>query len=237
MKENFNTKINDYKEGLIKGIPIGLGYLTVSITFGMIAVRGGLDVFTAVLISMTNLTSAGQFAGVELILNDALYTELALTTLIINIRYSLMSFAISQKLEKTSLIKRMIIACGITDEIYTLASIEKRKLNFSFMIGLITIPYIGWASGTLIGAISTRFMSPKLQDALGIALYGMFIAIIIPAVRENKDIFKAVIISIIVSVILFYTPILKEISQGFAIIISASLGALIMAKLKPIKEE
>ena len=203
----------------------------------MIAARGGLDVSTAVLISMTNLTSAGQFAGVDLILNNAIYIELALTIFIINIRYALMSFAISQKLEKTSLIKRMIIAFGITDETYTLASVEEGKINYKFMFGLILIPYLGWALGTFIGAISTGFMPANLQDALGIALYGMFLAIIIPAGKKDKNIALGIVISIVFSFIIFYFPYLNKISSGFSIIICSLIGALIMAKLKPIKEE
>lgn len=233
-----NLKVESYfREGIKKGIPIGLGYLSVSITFGMIAARGGLDVSTAVLISMTNLTSAGQFAGVDLILNNAIYMELALTIFIINIRYALMSFAISQKLEKTSLIKRMIIAFGITDETYTLASVEEGKINYKFMFGLILIPYLGWALGTFIGAISTGFMPANLQDALGIALYGMFLAIIIPAGKKDKNIALGILISIVFSFIIFYFPYLNKISSGFSIIICSLIGALIMAKLKPIKEE
>lgn len=203
----------------------------------MIAARCGLDVSTAVLISMTNLTSAGQFAGVDLILNNAIYMELALTIFIINIRYALMSFAISQKLEKTSLIKRMIIAFGITDETYTLASVEEGKINYKFMFGLILIPYLGWALGTFIGAISTEFMPANLQDALGIALYGMFLAIIIPAGKKDKNIALGIVISIVFSFIIFYFPYLNKISSGFSIIICSLIGALIMAKLKPIMEE
>ena len=231
------TNKNDFIDGFKKGIPIGLGYISVSITFGMIATRGGIDILDAVLISMTNLTSAGQFAGVDLILSGAMYLEIALTTFIINIRYSLMSFAISQKLQKTSLIKRMIIAFGITDEAYTLASVEKGSISDKFMLGLITFPYIGWALGTFIGAVSTEFMSLELQDALGIALYGMFLAIIIPAGKKDKGILKSVILAGILSVGFFYLPILNKVSSGFALIICSLLAAHIMAKIMPIKEE
>lgn len=148
-----------------------------------------------------------------------------------------MSFAISQKLEKTSLIKRMIIAFGITDETYTLASVEEGKINYKFMFGLILIPYLGWALGTFIGAISTGFMPANLQDALGIALYGMVLAIIIPVGKKDKNIALGIVISIVFSFIIFYFPYLNKISSGFSIIICSLIGALIMAKLKPIKEE
>lgn len=228
--------ISEFKEGFKKGIPIGLGYISVSITFGMIAVRGGIDIWPAVLISMTNLTSAGQFAGIDLILNSAIYLEIALTTLIINIRYSLMSFAISQKLEKMSLVKRMIIAFGITDETYALASIEEKNLSYKFMLGLISFPYVGWALGTYIGAVSTKFMPATLQDALGIALYGMFLAILVPAAKKDKAVLGAIIISAVMSISFFYTPVLNKVSGGFSIIICSIVSALIMAKIKPVKE-
>lgn len=227
---------NDFKMGLKKGIPIAIGYISVSLTFGMLAARGGLDVGTAVFISMTNLTSAGQFAGIDMILNNAIYMELALTTFIINIRYSLMSFAISQKLEKISLLKRMLLACGITDETYALASVEEGKLSFKFLLGLMTLPYFGWALGTFIGAVSTEFMPLDLQDALGIALYGMFLAIIIPAGRKDKNVLRAIIISSTLSVAFYYLPILNKVSGGFSIIICSLVGALVMAKLKPVEE-
>lgn len=228
---------NDYIKGFRKGIPIGLGYISVSLTFGMIAVRGGIDVISATAISMTNLTSAGQFAGIDMILNQAIYMEIALTTFIINIRYALMSFALSQKFESMHIIKRLILAFGITDETYAIAGLEEGKLSYKFMLGLITCPYIGWTFGTLIGAISTKFMPIELSDALGIALYGMFLAIIIPESKKNKSVLKAVIISSILSIIFFYIPILKNISGGFAIIICSVIGALVMAKLAPIKED
>ncbi|MGL4848197.1 MAG: AzlC family ABC transporter permease [Clostridium sp.] len=227
---------NEFQKGLKCGIPICLGYISVSITFGMIAVRGGLDVKTATLISMTNLTSAGQFAGIEMILNNAMYLELALTTFIINIRYSLMSFAISQKLSESTLLERMIIAFGITDETYTLAATEEGNLSNKFILGLITMPYIGWTVGTVLGAISASVMPEKLQDALGIALYGMFLAIIIPIARKDNYMMKAIVLAGALSIGIFYLPVLNKISSGFSIIICSVVSAMIMAKIKPIKE-
>ena len=114
---------NSFKIGLKDGLPIALGYLSVSFTFGMMAVEGGLPVFTAVLISMTNLTSAGQFAGLDLILAGGAYLEMALTQLVINIRYALMSVSLSQKLHKSvNLLDRFLIAFSNTDEIFAVAS-------------------------------------------------------------------------------------------------------------------
>ena len=148
-----------------------------------------------------------------------------------------MSFAISQRLEKVSLLKRMLLSFGITDETYALAALERGELSYKFMLGLMTCPYLGWALGTFIGAISTAFMPEKLQDSLGIALYGMFLAIIIPASKKDNAVLKAVVISSLMSIGFFYLPVLKNISSGFSIIICSIGGAIIMAKLKPVKEE
>ncbi|WP_258049800.1 AzlC family ABC transporter permease [Clostridium weizhouense] len=243
MEQNINknkktSNLVKYKYGLKKGIPIGLGYLSVSITFGMMAVRGGLNPFIALLISMTNLTSAGQFAGINLIFNTASYLEIALTIFIINIRYMLMSLSLSQKMyDKIPLFKRLIISFGVTDETFTLASLEEGELSAEFMLGLITLPYLGWALGTFIGAITTKILPYSLQDSLGIALYSMFIALIIPQVKKSKPIFLVVIIAIIFSCLFKYLPLLNKISSGFVVIIVSLIASAIGAYFFPIKED
>lgn len=234
-----NKKVLEYSDGLKKGLPIALGYISVSLTFGMIATRGGMNPITAVLISMTNLTSAGQFAGVELMFSMASFFEIALATFVINIRYMLMSFSLIQKLKKKdfTIIKRCIVAFGITDETFAVASLEDRELTFKYMCGLITLPYIGWGFGTFIGAVSTKFMGENLQDALGIALYGMFIALIVPAVKKNKAIFISVCIAIFISILFRYIHLLSKVSTGFVVIIASITASCVCAKLFPIEEE
>ncbi len=247
MKKNIklktiNTKkiynLDNYKYGLKKGIPISLGYLSVSITFGMMATQGGLSPWIALLISMTNLTSAGQFAGINLIFISATYLEIALTIFVINIRYMLMSLSLSQKIEdKIPLFKRLIISFGITDETFTLASLETNELTSEFMLGLMTLPYLGWALGTFIGAITTKFLPPSLQDSLGIALYAMFIALIIPQVKKSKPILVVVIIAVIISCIFRYITCLNKVSSGFVVIVASIISSAIGAYLFPIKED
>ncbi|NFH89218.1 AzlC family ABC transporter permease [Clostridium botulinum] len=247
MKKNIklktiNTKkiynLDNYKYGLKKGIPISLGYLSVSITFGMMATQGGLNPWIALLISMTNLTSAGQFAGINLIFISATYLEIALTIFVINIRYMLMSLSLSQKMQdKIPLFKRLIISFGITDETFTLASLEIDELTSEFMLGLMTLPYLGWALGTFIGAITTRFLPLSLQDSLGIALYAMFIALIIPQVKKSKPILVVVIIAVIISCIFRYITCLNKISSGFVVIVASIISSAIGAYLFPIKED
>lgn len=145
-------KKSEFLQGIRHGIPICLGYFSVSAAFGITAVRSGLPLWTAVLISLTNVTSAGQFAGVNLMVAGGSMIEIAMTTLIINIRYFLMSLSVSQKVEsKMSMKKRLGIAYGITDEIFAVSMQQPRKLTASYMAGLILTPVVGWTLGTFVG--------------------------------------------------------------------------------------
>lgn len=228
----------EYIYGLKRGFPIALGYLPVSFTFGLMAVSGGLPVWLAVFISMSNLTSAGQFAGTNLILQGAGFLEITLTTFIINIRYMLMSLSLTQRLAKDmTLLKRLLIGFGFTDETFTVASMEQGNLSFSFLSGLISGPYIGWSVGTALGALICSALPEALGSAMGIALYGMFIAIIIPPARKSMKITTIIIISVAVVCILRYIPVFSFISPGFRIIIATMTGAGAGALLFPLEFE
>ena len=228
------SSVDRYIDGLKKGLPIGLGYIPVSFTFGFMAVSGGMPAWIAVFISMSNLTSSGQFAGTQLIFAGASYLEIAITTLIINIRYSLMSLSLSQKLvPKTSVLHRLLFSFGITDEIFAVASMEKEQIDHVFMYGLITLPFIGWTAGTVLGAFSTGILPDSLKGAMGIALYAMFIALIIPPSKHSRPVIIIVLISIAITCIIKYLPILSFISSGFRIIIASVLAAGIGTFLFP----
>lgn len=227
-----------YTYGLKKGFPIFLGYLPVSFTFGFMAVSGGLPVWAAVLMSVTNLTSAGQFAGTNLIFAHAGYFEIALTTFVINLRYSLMSLSLSQKIDrKIPVWKRLIFSFGITDETFVVASMESGKLSAGYLLGLITLPFAGWTLGTLLGGTISTLLPITLQNAMGIGLYAMFVALVIPASREKRQVCLVVILAVVFSCILKYTPVLRNISSGFRIILSTILGAGIGTFLFPENEE
>ena len=183
-----NNYLNSFKTGLSDGVPIALGYLSVSFTFGIMASAGKLPVVIAVLISMTNLTSAGQFAGLNLILGGGSLVEMALTQLVINLRYALMSISLSQKMHKSvTLPDRFLIAFGNTDEIFAVASAKSGEVGKKYMLGLILLPFFGWSGGTLLGAAAGNILPESLTSALGIAIYGMFLAIFIPAMRRSRD--------------------------------------------------
>lgn len=231
-------RYEEFKEGIRDGIPICLGYISVSVAFGMTAVLSGIPVWAAVLISLTNVTSAGQFAGTNLLVAQGTYLELALTTLIINIRYFLMSLSVSQRVEQRMGIgKRLAVAFGITDEIFAVSMQRKKRLSASYMAGLILTPVLGWTGGTLIGATATSLMPPILSAALGIALYGMFIAIIIPPARVHKSVLYAVLLAVALSCLFYWMPGLKKLSGGWSIIIITVVVSALMAWKFPVSTE
>lgn len=237
-KVNMKSKISYLKRGFQDGIPIALGYITVSFTFGISAKNAGLTVFQAVMMSITNLTSAGQFASLGLIGASAGYLEMAVTQLIINLRYCLMSCALSQKLSKdTPLIHRFLIATGITDEIFGVSVCAEGKLNPFYAYGVIIAAMPGWALGTFLGVVSGNIFPARVLSALSVALYGMFIAIIIPPAKENKTISAVIFISMVFSLIFTKLPLLAQISSGFRIIILTVIIAGVAAVLFPVKED
>ncbi len=224
--------------GLKHGLPIGLGYLSVSFTFGMMAVSEGLSIGQAVLISLTNVTSAGQLAGLSLMVAGAPLIEMALTQLIINLRYALMSISLSQKLDSgMTTLHRAVFAFCNTDEVFAVASNQEGAVGKKYLYGLILIPYLGWALGTLLGAAAGTLLPESVRMALGIAIYGMFIAIIIPPAKKLKSVRIAVILSSVLSCIMYYTPGLSRISSGFVIIICAVTVSALCARLFPIREK
>ena len=232
--------MNEFVRGLKRGFPICLGYIPVSFTFGLIAVKMGFTPAQATIISLTNMASAGQFAGIRLIEGGAPYIELIITTFVINLRYFLMSLSLSQKVKpEMPFYKRAIMAYCITDEVFALAAMEPEEVNFPFFGGLMTTPILGWTAGTLLGAIASNLLSPMIQGCMGIALYCMFIAIIMPPARKSRKVALAVVIAAILSCIFKYVPGINALSQvgggGWAIITAAILGAAICATIKEVK--
>lgn len=229
---------DDFKYGFKRGLPIALGYVPVSFTFGLMAVSSGIPIWMAVFISLSNLTSAGQFAGTNLIIMGASFFEITLTTFIINIRYMLMSLSLTQRLEKSmNLPKRLMVGYGVTDEVFSIASIEQGTLTFPYLLGLILGPVIGWTSGTALGAIISATLPKSLSSAMGIALYGMFIAIVLPVAKNSRPVTIIVAISVAVVCILRYVPLFNMVSSGFRVIIATIIGAGIGAILFPIAED
>ena len=225
-----------FLRGITHGIPICLGYLSVSFGFGILAVKAGLSVFQAAAISATNLTSAGQKAGLDVIAAGGAIIEMILLQLTINIRYSLMALSLSQKLDKRfTTPHRLLASYGITDEIFAVCSAQKEPLTPAYMYGMIFIAAVGWVTGTALGAAAGELLPAAVSTAMEIVLYGMFIAIVIPPAKKQHGVLFAAVIAAALSVIFrFAVPALSE---GFAMIISAVASALLAALIFPVKEE
>lgn len=232
---------NTFQNGIKDGLPICFGYLAVSFTFGIFAVASGLTVLETILISLTNLTSAGQLAAVPIIAGGGLLVELALSQFIINLRYALMSVTLSQRLAPdVKLRHRFLISFANTDEIFAVSASKPYLVSKKYMFGLIITPFLGWGLGTALGAILGDVLPSDIVNALQLAIYGMFVAIVVPEVKTSKPTALCVLIAMALSCVFYYTPVLNEVSTGFVIIICAVIASAVMAILKPIdsiKEE
>ncbi len=230
--------LNQFNQGLKDGVPVVFGYLPVGFAFGVTAASGGIPPWLVVLISLTNFTSAGQLMGATLIIAGAPIFEIAVTTLIINIRYVIMAMSFSQRVKPgMSITKKMMAAFAITDEIFTIASLKKGEVGFNYIAGLVSGPYFGWSMGTLLGAYATDLLPLPIQQSMGIALYAMFIALIIPAVRESLAVLTVAGFSIGISIVFKVTPLLQGLSAGYVIIICTIVAAAVGAYFFPREEE
>ena len=228
----------EYTFGVQAGLPVGMGYFSVSFGFGAMAVAQGLKALDATLISLTNLTSAGQFAGLTLIVAAATLWEMVLTQLVINSRYALMSLALSQRMgERIGLLPRLLIAFFNTDEIFALAMARREPLTVPYLLGLGTLPIVGWTLGTLCGALAGSVLPMSIRAALGVMLYGMFVAIVVPPAKKERKILIAVILSLVLSSLFAWVPVLQKVSAGVSIVLCTVVAAAVCAALFPVKEE
>lgn len=229
---------HEYTSGFRRGLPVGMGYFSVSFGFGAMAVSQGISALAATVISATNLTSAGQFAGLTGILAAATLWEIVLTQLVINSRYALMSLALSQRMgEKIGILPRLLVAFFNTDEIFALAMDRKEPLTPAYLLGLGTLPFFGWTLGTLCGALAGSILPDSLGTALGVMLYGMFIAIVVPPARQQRSVLLAVALSLGLSCLLTWVPGLNRISGGISIVICTVAAAAICAAAFPVAQE
>lgn len=224
-----------FKKGFIDGLPICFGYLSVSFAFGIFAMQSGLQIGEVILISMTNVTSAGQLAAVPIIVSGGGCAMLAGSQLVINLRYALMSVSLSQKLSSAiRLPQKLLIAFVNTDEVFAVASCQKGKVGAPYMFGLILTPYLGWSVGTILGAVAGTLLPEIVLSALGIAIYGMFVAIVVPVAKQERSTLICVLLAMALSCLFHYLPILSSIPQGLIIIICAVLASFVMALVAPI---
>lgn len=220
------------------GMPVCIGYFSVSFGFGAMAVAQGLSIWHAILISATNLTSAGQFAGLTVIAAGSALIEMVLTQLVINSRYALMSLALGPRFgPNVGTGRRLAAAFFNTDEIFALGMAREGKLTASYFIGAGTVAAIGWTCGTALGALAGSLLPLSIRAALSVLLYGMFIAIVVPQARQEKPVLLNVVLALIFSCLFSWVPVLQNVSAGLAIVICTVVAAAICALVFPVTDE
>ena len=226
-----------FRQGLVGGIPIALGYIPVSFGFGILAASGGLSALTATIISLTNITSAGQLAGLNILLAAGSVIEMLTAEFVINIRYGLMSISLTQKLDSSfGTLHRLICGFAMTDEIFAVAASQEGLIGTKYFYGLALLPMIAWSASTLLGAVAGYFLPASVQSAMGIVLYAMFLAIILPPATKDRAVAVCVCASALLSVALRVIPALSGVSSGFAVVICALAAAVLAALLFPVAE-
>ena len=232
---------NSFGKGIRDGIPICLGYLAVSFALGIKATVAGLLPWEAALMSFLNVTSAGEAAGIALIGSETSYFELGFTQLIINIRYLLMSCALSQKLsQKTGLLHRLLVGYGVTDEIFGISVTCQGNLSPYYSYGAICVAVPGWTIGTLLGAVMGELLPARVVAALSVALYAMFIAIVLPPAKKSRIIAVLVAVSMLASAALTFICdklSLTWFTEGFRIVALTVVISLVAAILFPVKTD
>lgn len=219
-------------------MPVCIGYFSVSFGFGAMAVAQGLSIWHAILISATNLTSAGQFAGLTVIAAGSALIEMVLTQLVINSRYALMSLALGPRFgPNVGTGRRLAAAFFNTDEIFALGMAREGKLTASYFIGAGTVAAIGWTCGTALGALAGSLLPLSVRAALSVLLYGMFIAIVVPQARQEKTVLLNVVLALIFSCLFSWVPVLQNVSAGLAIVICTVASAAICALVFPVADE
>ena len=227
-----------YFKGIKDGIPIALGYFAVSFSLGILAKKAGLTAFQALLATGLTNASAGGYAGFTAIAEDATYISVAIAMLVVNARYLLMSFALSQKLSPlTSTLHRMLVAFDVTDEIFGISVSVKGNLCPYYNYGAMTVAIPGWALGAFFGVIMGEILPASIVSALSVGLYGMFIAIIIPPAKKDKVVLCAVISAMALSFAFARLPYLSQISSGIRVIILTVVISLFCALFFPIDHE
>lgn len=227
-----------YKQGLHDGVPIGLGYFAVAFTLGIVAKNAGLTAIQTFLATALTNASAGGYAGFTAIAENSTYIDIALTMLIVNARYLLMSAALSQKLAPNTPLKhRMLVAFDVTDEIFGISVAVNGTLNPYYNYGAMTVSIPCWATGAMMGVLMGNILPQNLVSALSVGLYGMFLAIVIPPARKNKVIAGIVILSMILSFLFTKIPFISGMSSGIRVIVLTVVIALLAAILFPVKEE
>jgi 4-azaleucine resistance transporter AzlC len=218
-----------FYEGLRLGLPIAIGYIPIAITFGLIIQSSEISISAGMLMSLIVFAGASQFIGANLMIVGAASLEIVITTFILNFRHFLMSSSLAQKVKPNTSKKFLsLIAFGITDESFAVASLQEEEVLDPYKIfGLNLIAYLSWNLGTWIGLFAGSTLPSQLKSSLGIALYVMFIGLLIPSLKKGKTVIIVSILSMVINSFMYWMPMLSRLSVGWRIIIATILSAFI----------
>ncbi|MFT9847259.1 AzlC family ABC transporter permease [Aneurinibacillus sp. REN35] len=233
-----DTHESTWVDGMRAGTPIAIGYIPVAIAFGLLAKSSGIPNYVSILMSLFVFAGASQFVGVNLLALGTAYGEIILTTFILNLRHFLMSAALSQRMESMPRIWGAVLSFGITDESFTMAALRKeRKLTKEFILGLNLTGFVAWNIGTWIGVFLAAGLPPMLQASMGIALYAMFIGLLVPSVRTSRIVCVVALCAMALHSALDWLPYFVSLSTGWRIIIATVTAAALGAILFPEDEQ
>ena len=224
-----------FLDGMRDSIPIAIIYFIVSFTFGVTVAEYAFPAWYAALFSAANYTSIGEVTGIQMIAEGATLLEIGLAVFIVNLRYILTGLSLSQKLDTTNKWKRALIGLFITDEVYAVVA-HNKKIPFKYYMGISPLPYVSWTLGTVVGALTDAILPTALQAAMGIALYCMFIGLLVPPAMRDKRIFFTIGLSAGLSCLFYFVPYLSRVSFGVRIVISAVIAAAISALVFPVTQ-
>ncbi|MBQ5986282.1 MAG: AzlC family ABC transporter permease, partial [Clostridia bacterium] len=227
-----------FAAGLRDGVPIGLGYLAVAFSLGIAARNAGIDAVQGFVMSWLGMASAGEYAAVTVMAAGAPYGEMALATLIANARYLLMSFALSQRLSpRLGTGHRLLVGYAVTDELFGISVAQPKPLDPSYCYGAYAVAIPSWATGTAIGVLAGNVLPARIVSALSVALFGMFLAIIVPPSRKDRVVMGTVIAGFGLSFALSRLPFAAGLSAGTRTILLTVVIAGATAALFPVKED
>ena len=227
-----------FMEGVHDGVPIALGYFVVAFTLGILAKTAGLSAWQGFVTSAVNIASAGEYAGFTVIAANAPYLEIAVLTLVANARYFLMSAALTQRFAPdTPLLHRLAVSFGVTDEVFGITVARGGMVQPYYNYGALAISVPAWSAGTSAGILAGGILPAAAVSALSVALYGMFVWVILPPAKKSRPIAGMVLASFLLSLAATYAPLTSELSGGTRTIILTLLIAGVGAALFPVHEE
>lgn len=215
------VRFEEVKKGIQAGIPILLGYIPIGIAYGMMASHAGLPLSASAGLSLFVYTGAGQMAAVGMLENGAAVLAIIFTTFILNLRHVIMSACVMQKLQNGNRWQRALLSFWITDEVFAVYMTDtKAKPTGWFLAGLAISSYLAWQIGSWIGIYTTTLLPENVSASLGISLYAMFIALIVPGFKKSGRLTAVILITALFSWIFQYF-----VSSSWSIIFSTLLGA------------